>query len=337
MTITGNHQQKPLVVLIGPTAVGKSRIAIPLAQALKTEILTADSRQEYRGMDIGMDKPRLDERGGILHRLIDLVEPDQPFNVGEFRRLALNEIARLHQNGRVPLMVGGTGLYVRAIVRGLWEGPPADWDYRHRLAAVAERDGTEPLYRELAQIDPELAARLHPRDVIKIIRGLETYHVTGRRLSELHREHGFAEHPFSSLLIGLTRDRQALYRRVEARVDAQLAAGLVEETRRLLAQGYGRHLGSMKGLGYRQMSGYLAGEYSYEEAVRLLKRDTRHFAKRQYTWFRKEPGIVWVEMEEDESVDSTVSKLVGMVQGFLSQGIDRDGSQVQSAILMAGS
>ena len=201
-----------------------------------------------------MDKPRLDERGGILHRLIDLVEPDQPFNVGEFRRLALNEIARLHQNGRVPLMVGGTGLYVRAIVRGLWEGPPADWDYRHRLAAVAERDGTEPLYRELAQIDPELAARLHPRDVIKIIRGLETYHVTGRRLSELHREHGFAEHPFSSLLIGLTRDRQALYRRVEARVDAQLAAGLVEETRRLLAQGYGRHLGSMKGLGYRQMS-----------------------------------------------------------------------------------
>jgi tRNA dimethylallyltransferase len=202
---------------------------------------------------------------------------------------------------------------------------------------VAERDGTEPLYRELAQIDPELAARLHPRDVIKIIRGLETYHVTGRRLSELHREHGFAEHPFSSLLIGLTRDRQALYRRVEARVDAQLAAGLVEETRRLLAQGYGRHLGSMKGLGYRQMSGYLAGEYSYEEAVRLLKRDTRHFAKRQYTWFRKEPGIVWVEMEEDESVDSTVSKLVGMVQGFLSQGIDRDGSQVQSAILMAGS
>jgi len=156
-------------------------------------------------------------------------------------------------------------------------------------------------------------------------------------LSELHGEHGFAEHPFSSLLIGLTRDRQALYRRVEARVDAQLAAGLVEETRRLLAQGYGRHLGSMKGLGYRQMSGYLAGEYSYEEAVRLLKRDTRHFAKRQYTWFRKEPGIVWVEMEEDESVDSTVSKLVGMVQGFLSQGIDRDGSQVQSAILMAGS
>ena len=145
MTITGNHQQKPLVVLIGPTAVGKSRIAIPLAQALKTEILTADSRQVYRGMDIGMDKPRLDERGGILHRLIDLVEPDQPFNVGEFRRLALNEIARLHQNGRVPLMVGGTGLYVRAIVRGLWEGPPADWDYRHRLAAVAERDGTEPL------------------------------------------------------------------------------------------------------------------------------------------------------------------------------------------------
>ena len=337
MTITGNHQQKPLVVLIGPTAVGKSRIAIPLAQALKTEILTADSRQVYGEWISGWtSRVWTSVAASCIGSLISSNRTSRLMSVSFAAWLSMR-LPDCTRTAGYHSMVGGTGLYVRAIVRGLWEGPPADWDYRHRLAAVAERDGTEPLYRELAQIDPELAARLHPRDVIKIIRGLETYHVTGRRLSELHREHGFAEHPFSSLLIGLTRDRQALYRRVEARVDAQLAAGLVEETRRLLAQGYGRHLGSMKGLGYRQMSGYLAGEYSYEEAVRLLKRDTRHFAKRQYTWFRKEPGIVWVEMEEDESVDSTVSKLVGMVQGFLSQGIDRDGSQVQSAILMAGS
>ena len=315
-------ERKPLVVIVGPTAVGKSAIAIPLAQALRTEILTADSRQVYRGMDIGMDKPPVEQRGGVPHRLIDVVEPDQPFNVGEYRRLALAEIARLHQEGRVPLMVGGTGLYVRTIVRGLWDGPPADWEYRHRLMDLARTEGAEALYRQLAHVDPELAARLHPRDEIKIIRGLEAHHVTGRRLSELHREHGFAEKPFSTLLIGLTRDRQELYRRIDARVEEQLANGLVEETRRLLAQGYNRHLGSMKGLGYRQIAGYLDGEYPYEEAVRLLKRDTRHFAKRQFTWFQKEPGIVWVDIQAGESTEAVVARLMVLVQHFLADSAD---------------
>lgn len=309
--------RKPLVVIVGPTAVGKSRMAIPLAHALGTDILTADSRQVYRGMDIGMDKPPVEQRGGVPHRLIDVVEPDEPFNVGEYRRLALREIARLHDEGRVPLMVGGTGLYVRAIVRGLWDGPPADWDYRHRLTDLARVEGSEALYRQLAQVDPELAARLHPCDEIKIIRALEAYHVTGRRLSDLHREHGFAETPFSTLLIGLIRDRQELYRRIDARVDEQLENGLVEETRRLLAQGYGRQLGSMKGLGYRQISGYLAGDYPYDEGVRLLKRDTRHFAKRQLTWFRKEPDIRWLEIQEQESTEAVVARLIAVVQRFL--------------------
>jgi len=315
-------RRKPLIVLVGPTAVGKSRIAIPLAQALKTEILTADSRQVYRGMDIGMDKPPVEARGGVPHRLIDLVEPDQPFNAGEYRRLALAEIARLHQEGRIPLLVGGTGLYVRAVVRGLWDGPPADWAYRHRLMDCARTEGAEALYRQLVQVDPDLAARLHPRDEVKIIRGLETYHVTGRRLSDLHREHAFAENPFSTLMIGLTRERQELYRRVDARVDEQLANGLVEETRRLLAQGYGRQLGSMKGLGYRQISGYLADESSYDEAVRVLKRDTRHFAKRQFTWFRKEPGMVWVQVQAYESTETVVARLIALVQRFLENPTD---------------
>lgn len=317
-----NIARKPLVVVVGPTAVGKSRIAIPLAQALRTEILTADSRQVYCGMDIGMDKPPVEQRGGVPHRLIDVVEPDQPFNVGIYRRLALAEIARLHQEGQVPLMVGGTGLYVRAIVRGLWDGPPADWEYRHRLTDLARAEGAESLYRQLAHVDPELAARLHPRDEIKIIRGLEAYHVTGRRLSDFHREHGFAETPFSALLIGLTRDRQELYRCIDARVDQQLANGLVEETRRLLGRGYGRQLGSMKGLGYRQIAGYLEGDYSYDEAVRLLKRDTRHFAKRQLTWFRKEPGIVWIEIQEHDSTNSVVTPLLALVQRFLADPTD---------------
>jgi tRNA dimethylallyltransferase len=328
--------RKPLIVLVGPTAVGKSHIAIPLAQALKTEILTADSRQVYRGMDIGMDKPPLEARGGVPHRLIDVVEPDQPFNVGEYRRLAITEIARLHQDGRVPLMVGGTGLYVRTVVRGLWDGPPADWTYRHHLMDLARVEGMDALYRQLAQVDPDLAARLHPRDEVKIIRGLETYRITGRRLSDLHREHAFAEKPYSTLLIGLTRDREELYRRIDVRVDEQLANGLVEETRRLLAQGYDRHLGSMKGLGYRQILGYLAGDSSYEEAVRLLKRDTRHFAKRQFTWFRKEPGIVWVQIQECESTETVVARLISMVQRFLENPADLSwATSAQEAALMA--
>lgn len=329
---------KPLIVLVGPTAVGKSHIAIPLAQALRTEILTADSRQVYRGMDIGMDKPRPEERDGVPHRLIDLIEPDQHFNVGEYRRLALIEIARLHQEGRVPLMVGGTGLYVRTVLRGLWDGPQADWTYRHRLMDCARTEGMDALYRQLAGVDPDLAARLHPHDQVKIIRGLETYHVTGRRLSDLHHEHAFAEKPFATLLIGLTRDREQLYRRIEARVEVQLTSGLVEETQRLLTQGYGRDLASMKGLGYRQIAGYLAGDYPYEEAVRLLKRDTRHFAKRQFTWFRKEPGIVWMLIRDDESTDTIVARLVTMVQRFLADPIDgvRVTAVDRSAALMAG-
>ncbi len=308
---------RPIVVIIGPTAVGKSQIAVQLARALRTEVLTADSRQVYCGMDIGMDKPTLDERRGVPHQLIDLVNPDEPFNVGTFRRLAIAEIDRLYGEGKVPLVVGGTGLYVRALLRGLWEGPGADWAFRGHLEEQARLKGREYLHQELGRLDPELAGRLHPHDQVKIIRALEVHHLVGQPLSAVQRQHGFSEQPFVPMVIGLTRERQALYRRVEARVDAQLAKGLVNETQGLMALGYGRHLGSMKGLGYRQIAGYLAGEYGYDEAVRRLKRDTRHFAKRQLTWFRKEPGIVWVTLAEQESVEASAARLQDLVQHFL--------------------
>jgi tRNA dimethylallyltransferase len=181
----------------------------------------------------------------------------------------------------------------------------------------AGRDGAESLHRRLAAVDPALAGRLHPHDQVKIIRALEVHQLSGRPLSEAHREHGFAESTFVPLLIGLTRDRDALYRRIEERVESQLAKGLLEETRRLLAR-YGRHLGSMKGLGYRQMAGYLAEEYSYEEAVRRLKRDTRHFAKRQMTWFRKEPGIEWLSVGEQEPVEQVSLRTLELVGRFLT-------------------
>ncbi|MBI4402344.1 MAG: tRNA (adenosine(37)-N6)-dimethylallyltransferase MiaA [Nitrospirae bacterium] len=309
---------KPLVVVVGPTAVGKSQVAILLAKALGTDVLTADSRQVYRGMDIGTDKPSLVEREGVPHRLIDLVEPDQPFNVGEYRRHAVAEVERLHRSQKLPLVVGGTGLYVRALVRGLWAGPPADWGFRERLMQEAHLRGPEHLHRQLSRVDPESAGRLHPHDQVKIIRALEVHHLSGRPLSGAHREHAFAEAPFAPLLIGLARDREALYRRIEARVESQLARGLVRETQGLLAQGYGRHLGSMKGLGYRQIAGYLAGDYPYEEAVRRLKRDTRHFAKRQLTWFRKEPGITWLSVGEQEPMEGAAARIMELVARFLS-------------------
>ncbi|MBM4125502.1 MAG: tRNA (adenosine(37)-N6)-dimethylallyltransferase MiaA, partial [Nitrospira sp.] len=235
-----------------------------------------------------------------------------------YRRQALAEIERLYSQSKVPLVVGGTGLYVRTLLHGLWEGPSADWAFRQRLEDEARLKGEAYLHRELARVDPELAARLHPHDRTKIIRALEVQHLSGHPLSESLRRHAFSDATFSPLLIGLTRERGALYRRIEARVDEQLAKGLVQETERLLAKGYGRNLGAMKGLGYRQIAGYLAGDYAYDEAVRLLKRDTRHFAKRQMTWFRKEAGILWVTIGEEESVEAVAARLLDLVKRFLS-------------------
>jgi len=300
----------PVVFLVGPTAIGKSRVAISVAKALGTEILTADSTQVYRGMDIGTDKPTPAERERVPHRLIDLVEPDEPFNVGLYRRLALQEIARLHAEGRMPLVVGGTGLYVRALAYGLWEGPPADWGLRRQLLEEEEAHGSGHLWRRLAQADPALAATLHARDRNKIVRALEVAIRTGVPLSEWHDRHQFRERPFPSVMIGLTMDRSALYRRIDARVLREIDDGLVEETRGLLALGYDESLGSMKALGYRQMTGYLKGRYGWEEAVRRLQRDTRHFAKRQLTWFRSDPALTWLTITEQDSAGPVAQRIL---------------------------
>lgn len=309
--------RRPLVALLGPTAVGKSRIGILVAASLETEVLTADSRQVFRGMDIGMDKPSEAERRGVPHRLIDLVAPNEPFNTGMYRRLAMQEIERVYAAGRIPLVVGGTGLYVRTLIRGLWSGPAADWSMRTRLMDQEREQGPGFLHRELRRVDPESAARLHPRDLLKIVRALEVYALSHRPLSDIHREHGFEDRPFTALMIGLNRDRAALYGRIDARVESQVSKGLIEETQRLLSEGHGRQLGSMKGLGYRQIAGYLVGEYDYAEAIRRLKRDTRHFAKRQLTWFRKEPDLRWLMIDERESPEDTAERVVAVIQEFL--------------------
>jgi tRNA dimethylallyltransferase len=309
---------KPVVVIVGPTAVGKSRVAVEVAKAFETEVLTADSRQVYRGMDVGTDKPAQEDRQGIPHRLIDLVDPDESFNAGLYRRQAIDEIERLYRDSRLPLVVGGTGLYVRTLLNGLCDAPSADPILRAALRQEAEDEGYDRLYARLAAVDPVAAARLHPRDESKVIRALEVYQLSGRRMSDFQQEHGFVERPFSALIIGLNRDRNTLYLRIEERIDWQLAHGLIEETKQLLAQGYRCDSGAMKGLGYRQVAEYLAGKYDVDEMVRRFKRDTRHFSKRQMTWFRKEPGIQWLTIEESESVQHTAAMVIGQVDRFLA-------------------
>lgn len=312
------RRHRPLVVLLGPTAVGKSAAGVHVAKRYGTEILTADSRQVYRGMDIGTDKPSIDERHGVPHRLIDLVEPDEVFNTGRYRREALVEIERAFGEGRLPFVVGGTGLYIRTLVRGICEAPQADPEIRKELFRIVQAQGRDGLYAELVRVDPVTAAKLHPNDESKVIRALEVYRLSGVPLSSLQTRHAFQDTAFAALLIGLQRPKECLYHRIEARIDWQLFHGMIEETRALLAKGYGRELGSMKGLGYRHIAAHLAGEYDEAEMVRRFKQDTRHFAKRQITWFRKEPGIVWLPVEEHESTEGIADRVIGQIEQFLA-------------------
>jgi tRNA dimethylallyltransferase len=313
-------RRKPLVVILGPTAVGKSRVAIEVAKRLETDILTADSRQVYRGMDLGTDKPPDASRQGIVHHLIDLVDPDEPFNAGLFRQHASQLIQTLHARRRLPLVVGGTGLYVRILLQGLCEAPPSDRTVRARLCEEAREQGHERLYARLVDADPLTAAKLHPRDVSKTIRALEVHQLSGIPMSTFQKGHGFAEQPFSALIIGLNREREHLYRRIEERIDWQLANGLLEETRDLLAQGYRRDGPALTGLGYRQVAAYLAGECDRDEMVRLFKRDTRRFAKRQMTWFRRQAGTTWLMIQESEPLEDTVASVMQHIDAFLWAG-----------------
>ncbi|MDW8099057.1 MAG: tRNA (adenosine(37)-N6)-dimethylallyltransferase MiaA [Anaerolineae bacterium] len=287
----------PLVAIIGPTAVGKTALSIELALAINGEIVSADSRQIYRYMDIGTAKPTPAERARVPHHLLDVVDPDQPMTLAEYQRLAYAAIEDIHRRGRVPLLVGGTGLYVRAVLEGLRipEVPP-DPKLRARLEAEARALGAEALHARLAALDPVAAARVDPRNVRRVIRALEVCLHAGRPISELQEA---APPPYRILRIGLTRPRRELYARIDARVDAMIAAGLMEEVRSLLARGYGPELPAMSGLGYRQICRYLAGEQTLEEAIREIKRKTRRFVHQQQTWFRPDdPRIHWFDLSQ---------------------------------------
>lgn len=290
----------PLILIVGATAVGKSALAINLAKLFASEIISADSMQIYRDVDIGTAKPSREEMEAIPHHMISIIEPETRFSVGEYVRLARPIIEGLHERGKVPIIVGGTGLYVRALVDGLCEAPRADWTLRNRLMLEEEKYGGGYLYKKLCNVDPVSAGRIKPNDTVRIIRALEVYESGGIPLSEIQRGHGFRERRYNPFMVGLTMDRKKLYKRIEERVDSMVERGLEAEVRRLIERG-GDSLPPVHGLGYKQFAGYIQGMYSREEAVRLLKRDTKRYAKRQLTWFIRNPGIRWYSVKEDMS------------------------------------
>jgi tRNA dimethylallyltransferase len=286
-----------IVVVCGPTGIGKTAAAIRLARTLGGEIVGADSMQIYRGMDIGTAKPSAAERAAAAHHMLDVAAPDEDFDAVRYAQLAGACIQDIRRRGKVPVVAGGTGFYIKALLHGLFEARPVAGPVRRRLEAAAVNGGLPRLYAQLADCDPATAARIHPHDRFRIIRALETFETCGRPLSALQRGHDFRPRHYAAFKIGLEMPRAALYDRIDRRVEAMLAAGLLDEVQQLLAQGFGPELKAMQSIGYRHMTEFLAGRYPWEEAVRLLKRDTRRYAKRQFTWFRADPEIVWVTPE----------------------------------------
>ncbi|MBI4527194.1 MAG: tRNA (adenosine(37)-N6)-dimethylallyltransferase MiaA [Deltaproteobacteria bacterium] len=290
-----------LVVILGPTAVGKSDVAIELALKVDAEIINADSQQVYRFMNVGTGKPDPKQRRQVPHHLIDIINPDQEFNAALFREKSLECVQEIRSRGKNVVVCGGTGLYIRALTHGLFVGPGRKIEVRERLEQELERRGLSALFTRLKNIDPEAARRIHPNDRQRIIRSLEVFETTGKRMSEWQAEHGFRENAFRVLKIGLNRDRADLYTRINERCEQMVDRGLLQEVKSLLERGYGPDLNSLRSVGYRHMVLYLTGEKSWDEALPLMKRDTRRLAKRQLTWFRADRDILWFHPDENRA------------------------------------
>jgi tRNA dimethylallyltransferase len=285
-----------LLVICGPTASGKSDLALRLAEQLDGEIINADSMQVYRGMDIGTAKPSAEERARIPHHLIDIVRPDQPFSAADFAEAADAAIRDICARGKRALVVGGTGLYIRSLLKGLVDSPgDATGEIRLILQREARKLGNQAMLDELRRVDPVLAEQIHPNNLVRIIRALEVFRTTGIPLSRYQQEHGFSRQRYHSLQIGIQIERPLLYSRIDERVTLMMEQGLLQEVRQLLNAGYDPGTKAMCAIGYKEMTAHLAGEYGLDEAARLLRRNTRHYAKRQLTWFKADQDILWLE------------------------------------------
>lgn len=304
----------PLIVIVGPTAVGKTEISIDIALRLNGEIVSADSMQIYKYMDIGTAKPTIEERKGVPHFMIDIITPDQEFSVALYKEMASKIIKEIHERGHMPILTGGTGLYVNSIINIMDFSSTADWRLREELKEQAKMYGNEYLYNKLREIDPITSAKLHPNDIRRIIRALEVYKLTGKPISYYQLTTQNRPNPdYDVLMIGLTMDREKLYNRIEARVDKMIRAGLVDEVRWLCEKGYKDNMIAMQGLGYKEIIRYLDGQCTLEEAINTLKRNTRRYAKRQLTWFRRDKRIHWIYVDQFNSKEEIIKNILELV------------------------
>lgn len=313
----------PLVVIVGPTAVGKSAVAIKVAQRLDGEIVSADSMQVYKYLDIGTAKIMPEEQDGVAHHLLSIIEPGKPFSVAEYKELAERAISDIHGRGRLPMLVGGTGLYVKAVVDGLeLPGPGADPEFRRKLQDLAREQGNQHVHDLLKEVDPQTAARLHVNDLRRVIRALEVYYTTGIPMSSQQRGWDVPNPKYALAMVGLTINRAKLYQRINARVDKMLDEGLVDEVRNLFDRGYLQGFTSSQALGYKEIVEYLEGKCTLEEAVATLKQSTRRYAKRQLTWFRRDPRITWVKVDEYKDLSEVTDRVCDIISARLGLGTD---------------
>lgn len=312
-------KKKPLVVLTGPTAVGKTKASIGLAKAIGGEIISADSMQVYEYMDIGSAKIRPQEMQGVLHYLVDELKPWDEFHVVRFQQMAKKAMEQIYANGHIPIIVGGTGFYIQALLYDIdFSENKQDDSYRKELDILAKEKGAGYLHDMLRTVDPKSAEDIHANNVKRVIRALEYYHQTGQRISEHNEQERQKESPYEFVYFVLNAPREKLYERIDKRVDQMMEEGLVEEVKRLKEMGCTKEMVSMQGLGYKEILEYLDGACSLEEAVYTIKRDTRHFAKRQLTWFRRERQVTWIQKEtydydEDRILEAMISYLEGRI------------------------
>ncbi|MCP4338949.1 MAG: tRNA (adenosine(37)-N6)-dimethylallyltransferase MiaA [Desulfobulbaceae bacterium] len=302
--------EQPCLVLVGPTAIGKTDFSLTLARQYGCEIISVDSMQVYRHMDIGTAKASPDERAEIPHHLIDIVDPDENYDAARFAVDALHAIRDIHSRGKIPLLTGGTGLYLRALFEGIFPGVPVDEETRRILKKRLLTEGSSKLHEELCMCDSLSAKRIHANDTQRLLRALEVFYVSGVPLSEhivTHKNQAEGVHFTNALQIGLTTDRKILYQRINRRCDAMLESGLEDEVRKLLAMGYDKELKAFGSIGYRHILNYIDGHWTKDEAVRLLARDTRRYAKRQYTWFSKLNALQWFDVDEKKKNLRTVA------------------------------
>lgn len=299
-----------VIVIVGPTASGKTRISIELAKRLKGEIVSADSMQIYKFMDIGTAKPTPEEMEGIPHYLIDEVNPDEEFSVARYRELALGYIEKIIQKGKIPIVTGGTGLYINSLIYNInFSETTTDWEYRNELKSLAEEKGNEHIHSMLKEVDPDAAQRIHTNDTKRIIRALEVYKHTKLPISR-HQEFSKSVPPkYDFILCGLTMDRQRLYERINIRVEDMLEKGLVDEIKKLVSLGYDEYSIAMQGIGYKEMLSYIKGEITYDEAVEKIKMGSRRYAKRQLTWFRRLENLYWINLDEFKQTSDVLKNI----------------------------